>query len=100
MLAATVNANVACLEEDELRSFHTIGGRGRAFAGNGADDAYDDGQVGLRYMPVLMSIQNPLIPTLLMGIVDRLAPLFPKQQRTLTVMRNNLAWKSIVEPAR
>jgi hypothetical protein len=34
-----------------------------------------------------------------MNIVDHLAPLFPAQQRTLAVMRNNLAWKSIVEPA-
>jgi hypothetical protein len=82
-LAATVNDRVYPLDDSDLVHFHNGGGRG----------------VTMRYIPVLLGQNNPLVPQLLMNVVDRLAVLFPAQQGQLAVMRNNLAWKSIVQPA-
>ncbi|MDQ3248275.1 MAG: hypothetical protein M3Q45_03605, partial [Chloroflexota bacterium] len=53
----------------------------------------------LRYAPLLLAQKDPLAPQLLINIVDRLTDLFPDQCGQLTVLRNNLAWKSIVQPA-
>jgi hypothetical protein len=82
-LAATVDAPVRRLLTEELQAFHL-------------DEA---GRLQLRYAPVLLGQNNPLVPQLLMNVIDRLLALFPEQRRQLTVMRNNLAWKSIVQPA-
>jgi hypothetical protein len=82
MLAATVNNGVYCMEEDELRHFHR--------------DAM--GRLSLRYVPLLLSQNNPLVSALLINMVDRLSLLFPEQRGQLSLMRNNLAWKSIVQP--
>lgn len=82
-LAATVNNPVFRMEDAELSQFHLDG----------------QGRVSLRYAPVLISQNNPLVSPLLIAMVDRLMYLFPDQRSQLTVMRNNLAWKSIVQPA-
>ncbi|MBX3011590.1 MAG: hypothetical protein KF832_08775 [Caldilineaceae bacterium] len=82
-LAATVNNFVQRLDEPELQAFH-------------CDEA---GNPCLRYAPILMSQNNPLAPQLLMTIIDHLQALFPASQRQLVVMRNNLAWKNIIQPA-
>ncbi len=88
-LAATVNNVVHRLDDDDLYAFHA----------NGKADGGANGRICLHYVPVLLSTQSPIVPPLLLNIVDRLRLLFPDQQRPLAVMRNNLAWKSIVEPA-
>ena len=59
----------------------------------------DDGRLALRYAPVLLGMNNPLVPQLLINVIDRLTGLFPDNSAQLRVMRNNLAWKSIVQPA-
>ena len=82
MLAATVNSPVYYLDDESLCQFH--------------QDAAE--RLCLRYVPLLLSQNNPLVPPLLINIVDRLALLFPNQRGQLTLMRNNLAWKSIVQP--
>jgi hypothetical protein len=82
-LAATVNTPVYRLEQEELRAFHSD----------------SNGRPSLRYAPLLLGQNNPLVPPLLIHIVDQLAALFPGQRNQLAVMRNNLAWKSIVQPA-
>ena len=51
-------------------------------------------------LPLLLGQNNPLVPPLLIHIVDQLAALFPDQRQQLALMRNKLAWKSIVQPAR
>lgn len=83
MLAATVNSPVHCLTEEQLRHFH----QGAA------------GKLALRYAPLLLSQNSALTMPLLLNIVDRLGGLFPEQQSQLKLMRNNLAWKSVVRPA-
>ncbi|MCC9077284.1 hypothetical protein FKZ61_014355 [Litorilinea aerophila] len=82
-VAATVNTPVHRLEDDELCLFHQG----------------DQGRLNLRYVPMLLGQNSPLVPQLLLQIVDRLARLFPQERSRLAVMRNNLAWKNIVQPA-
>ena len=81
-LAATVNNAVHCLSEDELRGFHQDG----------------NGRLALRYAPLLLGQNNALAMPLLINIVDRLGEFFPDQQSQLKLIRNNLAWKSVVRP--
>jgi hypothetical protein len=82
-LAATVNNFVHRLDDQELLAFHSDTARGPR----------------LRYAPILLGLNNPLVPPLLIAVIDRLSELFPEHRRQLAVMRNNLAWKSIVQPA-
>ncbi len=82
-MAATVNCPVYRLTGEELRRFHMDGG----------------GRLCLHYAPLILAQRDPVIQQLMMNIVDRLAALFPDQQRRLAVMRNNLAWRSIVQSA-
>ena len=82
-LAATVNNPVYKLENDDLYLFHSDPRQ----------------QPCMRYVPLLLGQNNALVPSLLLNIIDRLSALFPSQRGQLTLMRNNLAWKSIVQPA-
>ncbi|MCB9160484.1 MAG: hypothetical protein H6644_11620 [Caldilineaceae bacterium] len=70
------------LRKDELVAFHRR-----------------DGLLCLHYfLPVLMAQDNPLVPPLLLAIIERLGELFPEERSRLTVMRNNLAWRRTVTP--
>lgn len=82
-LAGTVNNRVRRLDADELRRFHA--------------DA--DGSPRLRYVPLLLGQNNPLVPPLLLTVIDTLRDLFPDRCSQLDVMRNNVAWKSMIQPA-
>lgn len=82
VLAATINNPVYTLSEEDLRHFHRDG----------------VGRLSLRYVPLLLSQNNALSLPLLLNIVDRLTLLFPDQRGQLTLMRNNLAWKNVVQP--
>lgn len=83
LIAATVNQPVAVLDDDAVRDFHRLG----------------NGDPALRYMPLLLAQNSPLAPTLSIAILDRLTRLFPQQQRRLALVRDNLAWKHVVESA-
>lgn len=80
-LATNINAAVRRLSKDELVAFHRR-----------------DGLLRLHYLPVLMAQDNPLVPPLLLAVIDRLGELFPEERSRLTVMRNNLAWRRTVTP--
>jgi len=82
LLAATVGATVETMAADEVRDFHR--------SGNG---------LALAYAPLLLAQGDPLIPHLLLNVVNRLDGLFPGQTRQLAVLRGNLAWKTTVMPA-
>lgn len=82
-LAATVGAEVAKMSADDVRAFHT--------SASGAG-------LSLAYAPLLLAQGDPLIPHLLLNVVNRLGDLFPDQARQLAVLRGNLAWKSAVTP--
>lgn len=81
-LAATVNCPVRLLDEVGVRTFH----------------AGTDGQPQLRYAPQLLAQNHVLVAPLLLSVIDRLGTLFPQSRSRLVVMRNNVAWKSIVQP--
>ena len=82
-LAAEVGAAVRRLSDEEALQFHR--------------DAR--GRLRLRYAATLLGLNNPLAPALLLEIIDRLHGLFPQEQAILQVMRNNVAWKAMVQPA-
>ena len=82
-LAATVNCPVRLLTQEEIVAFH----------------AGADGQPQLRYAPQLLAQNHALVAPLLLSVIDRLGELFPQSRSRLAVMRNNVAWKSIVQPA-
>ena len=82
LLAATVGAEVETMTADEVQSFHQTG-QG----------------LSLAYAPLLLAQGDPLIPHLLLNVVNRLEALFPDQARQLAVLRSNLAWKAAVTPA-
>lgn len=82
-LAVEVDAPVRQLTDAELERFHRD----------------EDGRLALRYAAVLLGMKNPLVTQLLINVIDRLVGIFPDQCGQLNVMRNNLAWKSIVQPA-
>ncbi len=82
-LAATVNDRVLRMEDDQLTAFHCDGA----------------GRLSLKYVSVVLSQNNSLAPPLLIHVADRLMTLFPAQRGPLELLRNNLAWKSIVQPA-
>ncbi len=83
-LAAAVDAPVAVLSEEALRAFHR---------------EENGGRLALRYAPILLGMNSPLVPPLLLTLVDRLIQLFPDEAPRLRVVRENVAWKSIVQPA-
>lgn len=82
-LAATVGAEVTTMTADEVRSFHM--------------PASGDG-LALAYAPLLLAQGDPLVPHLLLNVINRLGDLFPDQDRQLAVLRGNLAWKTVVTP--
>lgn len=82
LLAATVGAEVTTMTADEVKAFHR-----------------SDNGLSLAYAPLLLAQGDPLIPHLLLNVVNRLSDLFPDQRRQLAVLRGNLAWKTAVTPA-
>lgn len=86
-VAAPVNGPVRRLTLEELLQFHTPG--------------QNAGQVqpSLHYAPLLLAQNHPLIAPLLLSVIDQLSELFPASRSQLAVVRDNLAWKSIVQPA-
>ena len=69
--------------DSEVRAFHTPP------AGDG---------LALAYVPLLLAQGDPLIPHLLLNVINRLDDLFPDQDKQLAVLRGNLAWKTVVTP--
>lgn len=82
-ITAALNGGVSALTAEEIERFHQ----------------QEYGGPSLSYIPILMNQSHPLVPQLLTRIVDQLNDLFPFHQNQLNILRNNLAWKSIVQPA-
>lgn len=79
--SAPVDALVMPLTREELRRFH-------------------EGEAGprLAYIPHLRSQAHPLIPHLLLNILDQVIELFPEHKEQITVLREGLAWQTYVQP--
>jgi hypothetical protein len=76
------------MPDEEVRSFHLL----------------PDGALSLAYAPRLLAAGEPLMPHLLLRVVDHLAGLFPDRSgslavvQQLAVLRGNLAWKAAIGP--
>lgn len=77
--AAALGASVKQMSDEQVRDFHSTS------AG-----------LQIAYAPCLLAREDPLIPHLLLRVIDRLGGLFPDQARQLAVLRGNLAWKTAV----
>lgn len=84
ILSAMVNGSVYTLTPEEVADFH--------------QDL--DGKLHLRYIPILLGQNNPLIDQLIISLTQKLVSQFPACQQQLDLIRNNLAWKNIVQPVR
>lgn len=84
VISGMINNKVHPLTQDELCSFHQ----------NGSNSPH------MQYIPILMNQRSPLAPQLMMTVIDNLMDLFEDEgcKSQLRVMRDNLAWKSIVQP--
>ena len=82
--AVALGAVVEKMPDEEVRGFHTSPGGGGLL---------------LAYAPRLLASGEPLMPHLLLRVVDHLAGMFPAESRQLAVLRGNLAWKSAVAPS-
>ncbi len=82
-LAAQVGTRVERMDERAVEAFHRDA-RGRFLIG---------------YLPQMMAGNDPIVANLLLAVLDRLEPAFPRQRSVIGVLRNNLAWKSRVVPA-
>jgi hypothetical protein len=82
-IAATVNNTVQTLSDEEIVAFHL--------------DAQK--RLVMRYVPLLLAQNSPLVQPLLVTMADDLKRRFPAQARRIDLLRNQLAWKSIVQPA-
>ncbi len=87
-VAATIDALVRRLSDDEIVAFHRPSG--------GSAGAL--GQLAIAYLPTLATMNSPLAPHLALVILGRLRQLFPQAAQHLAVLESNLAWKSRVEP--
>ncbi len=79
--AAALGARVEQMSDEQVRGFHSTS------AG-----------LQIAYAPFLLAREDPLIPYLLLSVIDRLVGLFPDQARPLAVLRGNLAWETAVAP--
>jgi hypothetical protein len=82
-LAAQVGATVEKMTVADVHNFHRD----------------EHGRFLIGYLPQLMLRNDPMIPSLLLVILERLEPAFPQQRRVIGVLKNNLAWKARVVPA-
>jgi hypothetical protein len=80
-LSSTTDAIVEKMIDTEIREFH---------CGNST--------LRIGYIPLLLSHSSPLTSLLLQKIVSILVDLFPDQNNLLSVLQNDLAWKSQVTP--
>ncbi|MGD2161484.1 MAG: hypothetical protein PVI81_00015 [Anaerolineales bacterium] len=75
------DALVHGLNEEQIRNFHL-----------------EKGRLQLAYAPLLLSRRLPVIPELLLLILDQLNDLFPDRSRLLSLLRDDLLWRARVTP--
>lgn len=82
-LAAQIGTAVETLDDADVHEFHRDA-RGKFVMG---------------YYPQLLVRNDPIVGILLLTVLERLEPAFPDQARVISVLKNNLAWKTRVVPA-
>lgn len=88
-VAPIVGAEVETMDAEEMARFHV-----RPDGPPGAPG------VLCGYLPRLTALSSPVVPDLVQRIIADLEPRFPGQARLLSLLKNNLAWKTRVEGVR
>lgn len=78
-VAAQVGADVSTMDDDDVREFH-LGEHGL--------------EVG--YYSLLLAMSDPIIPQLLLRVLDGLEDKLPEHARVINSLRSSLAWKTHV----
>lgn len=81
LVAARIDDPVRKLEKREVVNFHR-----------------DETGLRLGYLSTLTAMDHPLAVPLILQLVDILSELFPAESARLSILRNNLSWRSRVEP--
>ncbi len=81
-LAAQIDALVERMDDAAVRAFHQTSA----------------GSVQVGYTPLLLALGNPLARHLLLHLIRRLEALFPQGAAQLAVLREELAWQTIITP--
>ncbi len=81
-VAAQVGAEVSRMEPEEIKVFHS-----------------DGGQLEIGYYTLLLSMTDPILPPLLLSVLDGLERLLPEHARIVEALRTNLSWKTHVSLA-
>lgn len=82
-VAPQVGAPVEKLDEEAIRAFHR-----------------DGEELELSYYTLMLSIQTPVMPPLLLGVLGDLTASMPEHASTLNALRTSLSWKTRVDLAR
>jgi hypothetical protein len=80
-VAAGIDAQVRPLSQEEIVAFHGPGSK-----------------LKLAYLPMLIAMNNPLAPHLMLQLIGQLSDLFPQEAQRLAILGSNLAWKARVLP--
>jgi hypothetical protein len=60
----------------------------------------EDGTFMAGYQPRLSQANDAVLNSLMLGVIDAVAPAFPEQADLVGVLRANLAWQTAVAPMR
>ncbi|HEV2238425.1 MAG TPA: hypothetical protein VGR57_17335 [Ktedonobacterales bacterium] len=90
-VAPDLSAVVSTLPEADVRAFHYFGEAGAP----GHGTAY----LHMGYLPHIVAQQNPLLPMVVLHIIERLEAMFPANAALLSIVKRNFAWRLKVQSA-
>lgn len=90
-VAPDLGAVVSTLPEADVRAFHYFGEAGAP--GHGAQYLH------MGYLPHIVAQENPLLPMVVLQIIERLETLFPANAALLSIVKRNFAWRLKVQSA-
>jgi hypothetical protein len=90
-VAPDLGAVVSTLPEEMVRAFHFFGEAGAP--GHGAQYLH------MGYLPHIVAQEHPLLPMVVLHIIERLEAMFPANAALLSIVKRNFAWRLKVQSA-
>jgi hypothetical protein len=90
-VAPDLGAVVSTLPEADVRAFHYFGEAGAP--GHGTQYLH------MGYLPHIVAQENPLLPMVVLQIIERLEAMFPANAALLSIVKRNFAWRLKVQSA-
>jgi hypothetical protein len=90
-VAPDLGAVVSTLPEEDVRAFHFFGEAGTP--GRGAQYLH------MGYLPHIVAQEHPLLPMVVLHIIERLEAMFPANAALLSIVKRNFAWRLKVQSA-